>query len=350
MSPGLEARHDGAMTSSHRPEPGDPVSLDAVQDVLTDLVDDDVLTADQAIQVSARLQPLWSRAEQAPLAVDDQRPAHLLTEVAGYVGGALVLSGAAAVVVPSWTWISAPVRFTLALLVTLLLLGGTVALWRSIIDGRSHDAKLRLASTLGALAAGAASIAVAVPVSERWQQLAGSLVALIVAIGAYVLVRGAPLLFAAWLASLTLAASVLAKADVNGIFVWVTVFALVAAVWLVLGSGYGQDLVAEPGVAALLGGLTGFGAAEGATSEGNGMAVYGLLIGIATATVCFGIYQASRRWSALVPAVLIALVVPATALAQLFDSVLGAGLTVAAVGLALLVAGGLALNKKPTTN
>jgi MFS family permease len=340
------------MTStSPEPPPGPAVSFAAVRTALTDLVDTNVLTEQQVGQVAARLQPLWS--DPGPVAPNDQehRQRTLVTEIAGYLGGALVLSGAAAVVIPTWTWVPAPVRFALALLVAALLAGGMAALWQSVAvrteANQSPDARLRLASTLGALAAGAAAIAVAVPAPDPWEELTGSVAALAVALAGYVLVRGAPLLFTAWIATLTLVQSVLERADLDGLFVWVTVYAVLAAAWVVLGSRTWGDFAPEAGVAGLLGGLTGLGAAEAATTQGKVMAVYGLGLGMAFAGACFAIYLTSRRWSALVPAVLIALIVPATALAILFGSILGAGLTVAAVGLALLLVGWRALSQRP---
>ena len=109
--------------------------------------------------------------------------------------------------------------------------------------------------------------------------------------------------------------------------------------------------VREPGLTAVLGGLTGFGAAEAITTDslpddGPLLAILGLILGVAFAAGCFWLYLATRRWPALVPAVLIALVVPATALAQILHSLLAAGFAVALVGLALLAAGGVALTTR----
>ena len=267
----------------------------------------------------------------------------LLTEIAGYLGGALVLSGGAAVAIPAWSAISAPARFGFALVLTLLLAAGAFVVRRASSGGAGHEAKLRLASTLGALAAGAAAITVAIPASDRWQALVASLAALAMASAGYGLVRGAPLLVTAWIASAALVGTALDHADAQRLVLWVTAYAVLAAGWLLLGVRTWGGLITEPGVAGLLGGVTGLGAAEAATTEGRGMAVYGLALGLGFAAGCFGLYLDSRRWPALVPAVLIALVVPATALAALFHSVLGAGLVVVVVGLLLLIVGWVAL-------
>lgn len=317
--------------------------LAAVYTALAELVNERVLSVEQGDQVAARLQPILL-TETVPDPELEERPSGgLLTEIAGYLGGALVLSGAAAMVVPAWNSIPAPVRFGLALLATLLLGGGLVTLRRTLVGVANPEARLRLASTLGALAAGAASIAAAVPAPDRWEPLAGALAALLVAGVGYALVQGAPLLAAGWVASLVLLEAVLDHSGVHGTMAWSTLYAALAVIWLALGF---RKIVAEGGVAALLGGLTGFSAAEAAMIASKAMAAYGLLLGLGFAAACFGIYLTTRSWPALVPAVLIALVLPATALAILFSSVLAAGVVVAIVGIVLLVVGWLTMTDR----
>ncbi|GAA3395471.1 hypothetical protein GCM10020369_68720 [Cryptosporangium minutisporangium] len=315
---------------------------------LADLVRDGVLAPGQADAVAHRLGPLWATPIPAGPAPGEHRTRTRIVEIAGYVGGAMVLGGAAAIVVPTWDAFPSIMRFLLAVVATLVLGGGAVAARFARLGDDTLDARLRLASVLGALAAGAAATAAAVPASDSAEVLAGSLAALLVAVSGYALVRGAPLMFTAWLASAMLVGDFLGRANVDDILPWGIAYAVLGAFWMLLAIPVRGTPIREPGVAVLLGGLTGFGAAEAVTNDsylGDGplLAIVGLLMGVAFAAGCFALYLGTRRWPALVPAVLIALVVPATALAQILDSLLAAGFAVALVGLLLLVAGGVAL-------
>ncbi|MFI5958270.1 hypothetical protein [Cryptosporangium sp. NPDC051539] len=308
---------------------------DAVRTTLAELVHEQVLTSEQADTVSNRLTALWAPATSSP------RRGRIV-EVAGYLGGAMVLGGAAAIVVPTWDSFPAPARFLLAVVVTVLLLGGTVA--ARFAQFGEADARHRLASALGALAAGAAAIAAAVPADDAHELLAGSIAALAVAVPAYALVRGAPLLAGAWLASSLLIGDVLDRSQVEGLLPWGLAFAVVGALWLLLAVPVLGNPVKEPGLVAALGGCTGFGAAEALITEDKvPLTIVGLVIGAGFAAAALALYLGTRTWPALIPAVLIALVVPATALAGLFDNVLAAGFAVVIIGAVLLVAGGVAL-------
>ncbi|MFG1926727.1 hypothetical protein [Cryptosporangium sp. NPDC048952] len=320
------------------PEPSVP--LISVRTALDGLVSDGVLSSAQADQVNHRL----AAATVVPVVTPgEHRFRTRVVEVAGYLGGAMVLGGAASIVVPTWDSFPAAARFALALVATILLAGGAVAARFARLGDDTLGARMRLASALGALASGAAAIAAAVPAADPNEELAASVAALVVAVPAYALVRGAPLLGTAWLASALLVGDFLDRADVDSILPWGIVYAIVGAIWMLLAVPFRGSPVREPGLAVLLGGLTGFGAAEAVTTDSKALAVVGLVLGLAFAAGCFGLYLATRRWPALVPAVLIALVVPATALAQILDSFLAAGFAVALVGLALLAAGGVAL-------
>jgi len=334
--------------TSPRPE---PVPLAAVRTTLDGLVRDGALSAGQAEQVTFRLTPLWTSADAGHSASGEHRFRTRVVEVAGYLGGAMVLGGAATIVVPTWDSFPSVARFLLAVVATILLAAGAVAARLARLGEDTLGARLRLASALGALAAGAAATAAAVPADSSWEVLAASVAALVVAVPGYALVRGAPLLGTAWLASALLVGDVLDRSGVDDVLPWGIAYAIVGALWMLLAAPFRGSPVREPGLAAVLGGLTGFGASEAVTTDslpGGGplLAIVGLLIGLAFAAGCFGLYLATRRWPALVPAVLIALVVPATALAQILDSLLAAGFAVALVGLALLAAGAVALTTR----
>ncbi|TQS39739.1 DUF2157 domain-containing protein [Cryptosporangium phraense] len=310
----------------------------AVRSTLAELVSEQVLTPEQADTVSTRLVALWT-----PGAPSTRRSR--LVEVAGYLGGAMVLGGAAAIVVPTWDSFPAAARFGLAVVVTMLLLGGLVA--ARFAQFGDVEARHRLASALGVLAAGAAAIAAAVPATDPYEVLVGSIAALVVAVPSYGLVRGAPLLAGAWLASSVLVGDVLDRGQVEGTLPWGLAFAVVGALWLLLAAPVPGNPVREPGLAAALGGCTGFGAAEALITEDAALlTVIGLIVGAGFAAATFVLYVVTRKYPALIPVVLIALVVPASALAGLFDSVLVAGFAVVVIGALLLVAGGIALTTR----
>jgi hypothetical protein len=300
------------------------------------LVDDGTLTRQQADRVLERLRPVVGTAPAATLRTT-------LVEFAGYLGGALLLGGVSLMVVPTWDELPFGARLTLAAVMTLLLAVGAVAArrpWKRDVPA----ATARLASTLGALAAGGAATTASVVAPDHAETLAGSVAALIVALIAYPLLRGAPALAAAGLASAFTVGSALEQAHVDNQTAWATGFALLGAVWIGLGL---SKVVRERGTAGLIGGAIGLVAGEiAAVTERDAVALYGLALGLAFVGAGFGGYLAGRRWPLLVPTVLTALVVPATALANVLDSGLVAGVVVAAVGAAILAAGGVALLRR----
>jgi hypothetical protein len=307
------------------------------------LVEDGTLNQEQAARVVARLRPLLPAAAESP-----SRGGWI--EFAGYLGGALFLGGMSLVVVPTWDDLAYPARLGLAATVTLILLAAAVVVGRRA--GGGSPVQGRLASTLGALGAGGASVTAAVVSPGLRDVLAGSIAALVVAAAGYLLLRGAPLLVAACAASVVAVGTVLEEFGVTSEAGFATAFALLGAGWLALGLA---GLVRERSAAAMLGGLIGLGAGQtaaiaGDQVAGDGVALYGLAIGVVFLAACFGGYLATRRWPLLVPAVLIALIVPATALANVLDSGLAAGATVAAVGALILAAGGVTLIARRTAH
>lgn len=300
------------------------------------LVEDGTLTPSQADRVLERLRPVVSAAPPATLR-------STLVEFAGYLGGALLLGGVSLVVVPTWDELPFGARLALAAVVTVLLAAGAVVAgkpWTRDVPA----AAARLASTLGALAAGGAATTTAVVAPDHAETLAGSVAALVVTVIAYPLLRGAPALVAAGLASAFTVGSALERADVDSQPAWATGFALLAAVWIGLGL---SKVVRERGTAGLVGGAIGLVAGEiAAVADRDTVALYGLALGLVFVAAGFGGYLAGRRWPLLVPAVLTALIVPATALANVLDSGLVAGVVVAAVGALILAGGGVALIRR----
>jgi hypothetical protein len=178
--------------------------------------------------------------------------------------------------------------------------------------------------------------------------LAGSATALVVTLVGYPLLRGAPVLVAAGLSSALTVGGALERAGVEAQGWWATAFALLGVVWVALGLA---GVVTERGTAGLVGGAMGLMAGEiAAVANRDAVALYGLALGLVFVAAGFGGYLVARNWPLLVPAVLTALVVPATALANLLDSGLVAGAVVATVGAVVLAAGGVGLiRRKPAS-
>jgi len=316
-------------------------NADRLAGAVARLVADGTLTPDQAERVTAQLRPLFT-----PQATAAPKTRGLLVEFAGYLGGALLLGGVSLVVVPTWDNLPFGARLALAAVVTVLLAVGAVVIGRpGRRDAEAPDASERLASTLAALAAGGAATTAAVLAADNLEPLLGSIAALVVTVVAYPLLRGAPLLVATCAASAMTVGSVLDRANVDSQTGWATAFALLGAGWLALGI---TGVVRERGTAGLLGGVIGLGAGETASVvDADSVALYGLALGVLFIAACFGAYLASHRWPLLVPAVLTALIVPPTALANALESGLAAGVAVAAVGALILAAGGVTLIVRP---
>ncbi len=347
------------------------------RDAVQSLVEDGTLTQEQADQVLARLRVTGPAPGRS-----------VLVEFAGYLGGALLLGGVSLIVVPTWDDLAFGARLAIAVAMTVLLAAAALGIggpWRprpaggspatgtagpsgsGATDGGSAAAAgssvaratdggtprrrvaanaARLASTLGALAAGGAATVAAVLSPDRLEFLLASSAALVVTLVLYPLLRGAPLLAAAGLASTLTVFAALERAGVDDQAWWATGFAVLGAAWLAVAM---TPAVTERGTAGLVGGAIGLVAGEtAATAEPDAVALYGLALGVVFVAAGFGAYLAGRGWPWLVPATLTALVVPATALSNVLENGLVAGVVVAAVGALILAAGGLGLlRRKP---
>lgn len=133
-----------------------------VPDALHRLVEEAVLSPEQAAEVEHALR----EAESA------RRPRIPWAEVAGYLGGGLVLAGAVLLVATSWARWAEPARTAVAGTATLLLLvaGVTAAQgFAGLLAARRRppSARLRIAATLLALAAGSNAITVVVALPDH---------------------------------------------------------------------------------------------------------------------------------------------------------------------------------------
>lgn len=158
-------------------------------DGLRRLVDDGVLTGDQLAEVRRVLRetaagpPLLSRVRWA--------------EVAGYLGGGLVLTGAVLLVATSWERLSETARTVLlGGFAALLLVAGVVAAGgvAGLLAARSrdHTARLRVAAVLLALGAGATALTVGVAMpesadSDAWVVSIAGAAGLLLAVAGYAL-------------------------------------------------------------------------------------------------------------------------------------------------------------------
>lgn len=199
---------------------------------------------------------------------------------------------------------------------------------------------MRLASTLAALGALAAGAAAGYTFDGDWEILAGGVAILLVAGGMYVPLRGPMLLAAGWLGGLLILVNSLEEVlnqTTSSTPLWSAVLAAYGAVWLALRFA---KVVAGSAVAAVFGGLTWLAAAESSAVEQD-WSLLGLLLGLALIAVAFTGYAVNRGTDLLVIGLLTTLLVPPTALAQLFDNwmvAVGALLVLGSVSLAIGVA------------
>jgi hypothetical protein len=280
----------------------------------------------------------------------DRSPGHrtLLLEIGGYVGGALLLSGASLVLANYWTDMSRLGR----LLVALSACAGLLAI--ALLTGLRHgspvawSSRRRLAATLAALASTAAGGAAAVlrelllgDRGDSWYWLLIGAGILAVAAPLYLVFRGAPLLFMVWAAGMSMSLELwIVWDDPDASWKLSLVTAGYGVAWLVVAI---LCPVRERGAAAVLGGLTGLSPALELAADDAVRAGLGVAIGVVLTAGSFVGFARWRRWPFLVPGVLVALSVPAVAFATWFDSVLASGIALVAVGAALLAAGMWAL-------
>ncbi len=257
-------------------------------------------------------------------ALSDAEPTSVrrrIAELVGYVGGALLLAGAALVVGTSWDSFSHAGRVWLLIGVTVLLIGAAVAL-------RNRVAGVLLA--LGALTGGlAGSVAF-----DAHPALAGGLAGLVLAVAGY---AAWPAVFALPVAGLAGASTVVGLVDLAGLSPsWIGGgLLLLAAVWAVL---VGFDVVRHratgAGVAAAL-------ALIGAQFPEHAFIVYSTTFVVAL--VCFGCYLADRMPILLIGGVIgVTIAVPEAVWDWSHGAINGAILVLLA-GAVLLGAGGLGL-------
>ncbi|MGH3318131.1 MAG: hypothetical protein ACRDO0_18465, partial [Nocardioidaceae bacterium] len=133
---------------SHTPPTDDPAHASRASAVVTSLVDNDLLEPKHAAQAQrlveaalAEQQPGRQPVQSAPTPLRGR-----LAEVAGYVGGSLVVAAAAVFVAEQWAGFSIAGRVATLAAIALLLLGSAVTIvltaGRSLRE-RAHDDGVR---------------------------------------------------------------------------------------------------------------------------------------------------------------------------------------------------------------
>ncbi|WP_171074041.1 DUF2157 domain-containing protein [Nonomuraea basaltis] len=256
-------------------------------EVLQRLVREGVLSAEQAMAVRDALD------EAAP------RPARARwAEVAGYVGGGLLLAGALSLVGTSWEDLTHTARIVILLATTAALLAAGIALagtrpreQTATVRGRSGSVALALASGTAALAAG--------EIAGAHESMIAAVAGLVVAVGGYAVLPAVPgALACAGFAALAAGAVAGEITDGSALGVGVSLVAT-GVLWtaLVLAGVIGQRrLGLGLGAAiALLGGQWGLGDADGTAWA------YGLTFAVAVG--CLVLYRWERAWVLLVAGV-----------------------------------------------
>jgi hypothetical protein len=257
-------------------------------------------------------------------ALADADPAPLrrrIAEVLGYVGGALLLAGAALIVGMSWDSFSHAGRVWLLIAVTVVLVGASVAL-RNRVTGLL----LALAAVTGGLAASAAF--------DTHPALAGGVAALILAVVGY---AAWPAVFALPVAGIAGGSVVVGLVDLLGASpTWTGV----GLVFLgVVGAGLlALDVVRHRAVTA---GVATALALIGAQFPEHSFVVYSVTL--AVALVCFACYLADRMPILLIGGVIGVTVAVPEAVWDWTRGTVNAALLVLIAGAVLLLAGGIGL-------
>ncbi len=325
---------------------------------LQQLVDEGTLSPQQAgrtAQVLAAALHSSSAGGHPTGQPDHPHRANVLVEVAAYVGGALMLGGAGIIVGNLWRDIPRGGRIGLTVTVTVFLAvaGLILGLHQGSLKRTDNPSRRRLSSALGALATGSAAAVGGLVVDGRAEPLSIGVAALLVSVPLYVVLRGAPLLFASWLAGMVALWAVCdliingtdanaARSDDVLLLVWSLALIGYGTLWLALAL---LDVVTENEASAFLAAAAGLLGSEVLATQSD-YAWVGLVLSVAVGAGIVVAYSRIRHWSLLLAGVLLALIVPATALATIFDNYLAPALALLIIGIALLAIGGSVLIRR----
>jgi hypothetical protein len=322
----------------------DDTRPDPLRQALTGLVQEGTLSGEQARRVddvlrAARIGPNAHKEATAPTssgAADSRR--ERMVEVFSYLGGALVIGALILIVGLAWEDLSRNGQLAICGGTSLLMLAAATAIgWRSTsLGGADSGGRRRVhAATLAAVAsAGVAfTVAIAFDADTILGLLPPGIGMLVVAVGSYVVWRGAPLLCAIFAGGLLVVIALLDMRPAAWMTLLVVGSTLVAygLVWIGLGR-----FVEPRRVAAVLGGVTGIVGAE-LVSSSDEYAGLGLVLGLVVIGIMFALLWTSSHWSYAALGAIGALLVPPTALGVLFDDALIAGVVLLVIGILLIV-------------
>jgi len=316
---------------------------DAVQQALH-LRPDEVLSPPVGEPRTAQTVVAATPTVGAPLSA--ARPARRIpwAEIAGYLGGGLVLVGAVVLIETSWDQLTELTRTALvSVFAVLLLLTGTVA--AGGIPGlatarqRAGNARLRVAGALLALGACATAFAVGVALpagGEGWQGAAASGAGLLVAIAGYALLRtgfGVIASVALGLYAVTSAVSTVADTPLGIGLAWFGYGLVVTAVAM-------GPMLRQRQLGIGLGAAVTLAGAQMPLSH-QGAAPWAYLLTMLFALACLAAYRSVRTPVLLVAGVLgITLAVP-EAIWDLTNGTVGAAAVLLVAGVVLLAASGV---------
>jgi hypothetical protein len=314
-----------ALTSLHRPDLVDP------DEALRRLVAEGVITEAQAAAV-----------HDAQAQTRTIQGGRWWAEVAGYVGGVLVLGAGALLLATSWDLLSEFTRGVLLSAGTLVLASAGVALAggpskvRALGRGDA-PARRRIVGVLFALAAGVAAGAGGV-FAETHAAVSAFAVGLLVAAAGYVLLPTVPGVLATASMSMLLDTAVVGDlANADSLFTLGVTYVALGAVWVLIATVIPQRQVGLAGGAAL--------AVVGAQllfdDPGGPAWAYGLTFAIAA--LSFFLYRMWRDTVLLVAGVVAASIAAPEAVWHWTDGAASGALVLLVAGLALIGASGLGL-------
>lgn len=316
------------------PAPVDP----EVAAALHDLVAEGTLTQAQAARVAVRL-----ATRQVPRPGTTASPARggRLAEIAGYLGGALLLGAAALFLNSGWDDLNEASRVVIlaGLTVLLLVAGGAVALTSGQpvreLGNQDDSVRRRLVSVLWTFAAASATGATGLGVGvEGWKLVAASAVGLLVAVITYSLVPSVVGQLGLWVGSIALVAGLVERIGADaGTTPYAVALVALGGAWVAMGLARtvrDREVALATGAAIAL-----FGAQLPVYSDQQWVA-YVLTAGVALAG--FMGYLSTRSWSVLTAGVLATTLVVPEALYDWTEGSVSAAGSLLVAGLTLLAA------------
>lgn len=317
------------------PAPVEP----AVAAALHDLVAEGTLTEAQAARVAVRL----GATRQVPRPGTTASPSRggRLAEIAGYLGGALLLGATAMFLTSGWDDLSETSRVVIlaGVAVLVLVVGGVIALSSGQpvreLGHQDDSARRRLVSVLWTFAAASAAGATGLGVGvEGWKLVAASAVGLLVAVITYSLVPSVVGQLGIWVGSIALVAGLVERIGADaGTTPYAVALVALGGAWVAMGLA---GTLREREVALAAGAAIALFAAQLPMYSDQQWVAYVLTAGVALAG--FIGYLSTRSWSVLTAGVLATTLVVPEALYDWTDGSVSAAGSLLVAGLTLLAA------------